>query len=419
MVENHVDTNLNGEKEDGDKKSTGLPPPWDTVFPMATRLTVWTILAVAIYILRSFFLLVFLTFVFAYIQSSGEKRLEPYIRSRTLRVVLVLILFLTFLTSVSIFVLPKVQRQAEGFVKNFSAYIGKVDTILIGMSNKYPILYQFIPELRQAKTPSGTENGTNEKPLTDKGKETDIKKSPTLSFLQDMVGIDEKSEGLEKIDQVLGILGGIGSRFAAISSAFLLSLLLSFLIVFDLPQLRSKVQDLRNTKLSFIYEEVAENIYHFSHVLGQALQAQFYIALANTILTAIGLYMLSLGKQVAFLSVIVFFCSFIPVAGVFISSVPICLIAIQAPEGLQTMFLAIIMIIIIHLIEGYILNPRIYGYRMHINPVIVLIILTIGGKLFHFWGLILGVPVFSYFFDHAIRYKASLGEKKVLDKTME
>ena len=376
---------------------------------MATRLTVWTILAVAIYILRSFFLLVFLTFVFAYIQSTGEKRLEPCIRSRAIRVLLVFILFLTFLTSVGIFVLPKVQRQAEGFVKNFSSYIGKVDTILIGMSNKYPILYQFIPELRQAETPYGTE----------KGKETDIKKSPTLSFLQDMVGIDEKSEGLDKIDQVLGVLGGIGSRFAAISSAFLLSLLLSFLIVLDLPQLRSKVQDLRNTKLRFIYEEVAENIYHFSHVLGQALQAQFYIALANTLLTAIGLYMLSLGKQVAFLSVIVFFCSFIPVAGVFISSVPICLIAIQAPEGLQTMFLAIILIIIIHLIEGYILNPRIYGYRMHINPVIVLIILTICGKLFHFWGLILGVPVFSYFFDHAIRYKGSLAEKNVPDKTTE
>ena len=69
------------------------------------------------------------------------------------------------------------------------------------------------------------------------------------------------------------------------------------------------------------------------------------------------------------------------------------------------MLLAILFVIIIHLIEGYILNPRIYGSYMRINPVIILIILTIGGKLFNFWGLLLGVPVCTYVFGHAIRIK--------------
>jgi predicted PurR-regulated permease PerM len=89
--------------------------------------------------------------------------------------------------------------------------------------------------------------------------------------------------------------------------------------------------------------------------------------------------------------------------GVFISSVPICLIALQV-IGPKAMVLSIIMIVIIHLIEGYVLNPRIYGSRMRINPVIVLFILTISGKLFHIWGLILGIPVFSYIFSHAIQH---------------
>ena len=99
---------------------------------------------------------------------------------------------------------------------------------------------------------------------------------------------------------------------------------------------------------------------------------------------------------------IVFLCSFVPVAGVFISSVPICLIALQM-AGLQVMLAAIALITAIHLIEAYLLNPQVYGSRLRINPVIVLIILTIGGKLFHFWGLILGVPVCTYLFGHAIR----------------
>ena len=90
--------------------------------------------------------------------------------------------------------------------------------------------------------------------------------------------------------------------------------------------------------------------------------------------------------------------------GVFLSSIPICLVALQ-DQGVNAMLLAILLITIIHLIEGYILNPRIYGSYMRINAVIILIILTIAGKLFGFWGLILGVPVCTYIFGYAIRFR--------------
>lgn len=76
------------------------------------------------------------------------------------------------------------------------------------------------------------------------------------------------------------------------------------------------------------------------------------------------------------------------------------------------MFLAILLITVIHLIEGYILNPRIYGSYMRINSVIILIILTIGGKLFSFWGLLLGVPVCTYIFGYAIRFKKNEADRK-------
>ena len=123
----------------------------------------------------------------------------------------------------------------------------------------------------------------------------------------------------------------------------------------------------------------------------------------NTLLTAIGVHLLGMGEHIAFLSVIVFLCSFIPVVGVFVSSVPICLIALNV-GGISLVLMSIAMITVIHMIEGYILNPLIYGARLRINPVIVLMILTVGGKLFHIWGLVLGVPVCIYLFGHAIRY---------------
>jgi hypothetical protein len=55
------------------------------------------------------------------------------------------------------------------------------------------------------------------------------------------------------------------------------------------------------------------------------------------------------------------------------------------------------MVIVVHAIEAYLLNPMIYGKHLKINPVIVLIILFIGHHAFGVWGMLLGVPVAHYF----------------------
>jgi predicted PurR-regulated permease PerM len=224
-------------------------------------------------------------------------------------------------------------------------------------------------------------------------------------LLQQFFSLGDHSEGQNKVNQLLDLVRGVGGRIASIASAFLLALLFSFLIVLDLPRLSASVRSLERSRLDFVYREVAGSIRDFATVLGKSLEAQFVIALVNSFLTALGVSILGLGSSMAFLTVIVFLCSFIPVLGVFISSVPICLIALQA-SGLTTMMLAILMITVIHLIEGYVLNPRIYGSYMRINPVIVLFILTIGAKLFHIWGLILGVPICTYIFGHVIQRPA-------------
>jgi predicted PurR-regulated permease PerM len=73
--------------------------------------------------------------------------------------------------------------------------------------------------------------------------------------------------------------------------------------------------------------------------------------------------------------------------------------------GLSLVLAAIAFITLIHAIEAYVLNPRIMGAHLHINPVLVLAILVISHHLFHVWGLILGVPIVTYFFTHAIRFR--------------
>jgi len=175
----------------------------------------------------------------------------------------------------------------------------------------------------------------------------------------------------------------------------LLALLFSYLILIDLNRIKAGIGRLRNSRLGDFYAEAAQPIARFGILLGRAIEAQAAIAVVNTTLTLAGLLLLDI-PLVAMLSVIVFVCSFVPVLGVFISTTPIVLVALNA-GGPPLSLAAIGLVVVIHVIEAYLLNPLIYGKHLKLNPVLTLIILYVGYHAFGLWGMLLGVPVARYF----------------------
>lgn len=370
---------------------TALRPP--RLQSLTTRWAVWIGLAVLLYLLRSFFLLIFLTFVFAYIQSHFVVRLQRYslLRNRTVRSVLVGLLFLGLIVALGSFLLPRVRQEAEQFARNYGNSMRSADRALVALQESYPLLEPYISVHSPGVTPVDSDRWS-------------AATSPTVQLLQKFFGDESAATGSSDaaLKQAVAVIRSASAAVVAAVSAFLLAVLFSFLIVLDLPGLTASIKRLSHSRIGFIYDEVGHSIVEFGEVLGRALEAQLIIAIVNTVLTALGLWVLGIEGKMAFLSAIVFFCSFIPVAGVFISSAPICLLALEQGEGVSLMLLAALLIWMIHLIEAYILNPRIYGKHLRINPVIVLIILTIAGKLVGVWGLVLGLPICTYFFSHAI-----------------
>ena len=175
-----------------------------------------------------------------------------------------------------------------------------------------------------------------------------------------------------------------------------LSFLLSFFIVFDLTKMRRGVRRLQSSRVKDFYLEIAPGLISFGRLIGRAFQAQAVIAFFNTVLTFLLIRILGIDNPL-FLCVIVFVCSFIPVLGVVLSSLPIAIIAIAQPDGgIGLAFLAVVGVLLIHLIEAWILNPKILGDMLHLHPVMVLAILAIGEHFFGVWGLLLGVPVIVY-----------------------
>jgi predicted PurR-regulated permease PerM len=416
-----------------------LPPPWDRIFSLATRAFVWALLIAILWLLRPFLLLIFLTFVFAYIQAHGVDGLAHRIRNRVARVVIVGLVVLGTLFATGFTLVPLVQEQANSFLRNKDKYVEDADKELDKFFKQYPSIHNSLGKHQQAKEPDltaafvtartpGTMSSPAElmivdgelvrrpirvqPPPSDKpdpdvtppkdpppnggpeaAKPPEDSQPEQLHLVRDLVASAGESLARNPLDIVQSGLGYV--------SSFLLALLFSFLIVLDLPKLKRGIQGLSTTKIGFIYDEVADNIAGFGRVLGRALEAQLFIAICNTILTAIGIWAMGI-DNILVLSTIVFFCSFIPVVGTFISSTPICLLALQS-DGVGAMVLAIVLICLIHALETYVLNPMIYGHHMHMNPVLVLIVLTIGGKLFGVWGLVLGIPIVNYVFRHAIR----------------
>jgi predicted PurR-regulated permease PerM len=393
-----------------------LPPPWDRIFRLATRTFVWGLLIGVLYLLRPFLLLVFLTFVFAYIQAHGVDGLQHRIKNRPLRVVVVGLVVLGTLLATGFTLVPQIQAQAKQFLQNKDKYLAEADDEVEKFLRQYPSIYDGLqkhttttfdpseftdpaPAKGDGAQPDGVAAGGQEpaptKPPKDQAPTTEPAPATTekLTLVRDFIGTLTQSLRQNPLSLVQSGLG--------YASSFLLSLLFSFLIVLDLKKLQRGVQGLSRTKVGFIYDEVADNIAGFGRVLGRALEAQLLIALVNTVLTAAGIWLMGL-DNILVLSAIVFFCSFIPVAGTFISTTPIALVALQS-DGVSALVLVIVLICVIHAIETYVLNPQIYGHHMHMNPVLVLIVLTIGGQLFGVWGLLLGIPIVNYVFRHAIR----------------
>ena len=356
-------------------KPKPLPPPWDRLFSLGSRIFVWGLIGGIIYILRPFFLLVFLTFVFAYVQAHGVDGVAHRIAKRWVRVVLVFLVFLGTLVAVGIFLAPNIQDQVTTIAEKYPTWVNDANTQLLEFAKDNNFEKRLPPDFYLG------------------------------DVVEDLLGLGDKDTGAETVSNTIEFMGSAASWLLTVGSAFLLSLLFSFLIVLDLPKLTRGVQGLAKTRVGFIYSEVAGNLYNFCKVLGRAMEAQLFIAMCNTILTAVGLWIIGLGAgSMVFLCTVVFLCSFIPVAGVFFSSTPICIVALSE-HGFSMLLAAIVMILIIHFIEAYFLNPKIYGQHLRMNPVLTLIILTVCGKLFGPWGLVLGIPVLNYLFSHAIRFR--------------
>lgn len=95
---------------------------------------------------------------------------------------------------------------------------------------------------------------------------------------------------------------------------------------------------------------------------------------------------------VLLVSVIIGVLNIIPFFGMYIGAVPTGLLILLVSPVKCLIFVGLI--IVLHLIDNYIIAPKILGNSIDINGFWVIFSIILFGGLFGFWGMILGVPVF-------------------------
>ncbi|WP_341278558.1 AI-2E family transporter [Paenibacillus sp. FSL H8-0537] len=206
-------------------------------------------------------------------------------------------------------------------------------------------------------------------------------------------------DALEKVDyqKYLGNAVDYIMKLGKWLEIILFVILLSFFYLLQKNKVNQFTEKFRYSKISWAYREFHYFGSKFASSFGKVIEVQLLIALFNTALTMIGLWILGFPYLIA-LTIMVFLLSLIPVAGVIISFIPIGIIGYQI-GGLPMVLWAIGIILFIHAVETYFLNPRLYAHKTKLPMFYTFIILIFSQHYMGIWGLIIGIPIFMFLMD--------------------
>ncbi|MBM7642903.1 AI-2E family transporter [Streptococcus loxodontisalivarius] len=198
------------------------------------------------------------------------------------------------------------------------------------------------------------------------------------------------SNGVQWLFKSISTVSSMGMTLA-------MSLLLSFFFTLEKDHLYAFFKRFLQGPNAWLFED----IYYFGGIFtrnfGLVLETQLLIAVINTSLTTFGLYLMGI-NQLLSLALMIFILSLIPVAGVIISAVPLSFIAYYA-GGLQDVIYVLVLLIVIHALESYFLNPKLMSNKTELPIFLTFVTLYVSEHFFGVWGLLVGVPTLLFAID--------------------
>lgn len=205
------------------------------------------------------------------------------------------------------------------------------------------------------------------------------------------------SEIVTQMKKGLTVVMSYLSSVGAVSFSFVMGLLLSFFFVLEKEQTYSFSRTFLHGPLGWMFEDIYFYGKKFGNTFGVVLETQLFIAICNTVITGVALAFMRLPQLFA-LIVLIFFMSLVPVAGVIISAIPLSFVAYYV-GGIRYVIYVIILLCVVHAFEAYFLNPKFMSARTELPIFYTFVVLLASEELMGVWGLIVGIPIFTFALD--------------------
>lgn len=125
-------------------------------------------------------------------------------------------------------------------------------------------------------------------------------------------------------------------------------------------------------------------------VVGGYVRGTFVLATLVGVLVGVGMALLHV-RYALLLGTLAFFMEFVPVLGVMVSGAVCVVVALFS--GWLTALFVVVYFVVVHVIEGDVVGPRIMGKAVGIHPAVAIVALVAGSELFGIWGALFGAPI--------------------------
>jgi len=198
-------------------------------------------------------------------------------------------------------------------------------------------------------------------------------------------GLEQSSNSI--FSAVVTFLGGVSSAFFILAIAFFLSIEDRGPERFLALILPKKYED----QVIMFFEKSQEKVAGW---FGARILACLFVGVASFVVY----YMF--GIEYAFLLALVSgVLNFVPYIGPAMTAVALVIFVIASSPSLIVVFYVLIAVFIIQAIENNLLTPLLMKKMIDLPPVLVLISLLVGAKMFGFLGMIFAVPVFGILYE--------------------
>ena len=234
------------------------------------------------------------------------------------------------------------------------------------------------------------------------------------------------SNGYEEIQGTLlewvqhTLLPGVGSLMQRVSSSVILTIRTIFNVVIGVivcvyflngkETFRAQYKKIVN---AFLSKKHAEELFDFTaftnHTFGGFITGKIIDSLIIGLICFVSMTLLRLPYPVL-ISTIIGITNIIPFFGPFIGAIPSLFIIVIVNPIQALVFL--VLIVVLQQVDGNIIGPRILGSSIGIASFWVMFAIIVGGGLFGFLGMVLGVPIFAVIYYYIGKYLERRLEKE-------